>query len=663
MVHFLPVGSWKYFPYPSFKPTQETLLSVVCDSIKQNSHAIVDGASGLGKTVGALAGALEACKQRDIKILYAARTYKELDRVIEELVAINRRQKVSGISIRGRAEMCINDAVLQLSHDSATVMELCTDLMESGKCPYYSKVDEDAGLVRGVMNDFLSAPVSAYELISRSRREGLCPYEITRLLLPNVDVVALNYAYLFNRQIRDSFTKKLKRSLSQYALILDEAHNLPEIANEFESDHLSSASISATADEADHYGKANVRRFAECLLRAVNKAERKEQQVDFKAMAEEAAREGRVGDTLPIFLEASHAFGESIKAILLSKGKLPRSHIHRLSEFFLCGLETSGRPDFVHLLQTESRDSGNVDAMGFGNPGRSQRLEIVSLDPRSATREVIESVLSTVSMSGTLENAEAYQQVMGLPECTLKVSLPSPFSEDQTLLLACKGLSTLYEKRGEEVYSKMVSKISEVVRSTPGNTGVFCSSYEVLTGLLHCGLEESLTKPLFIERQRTRSTDHDQMIEEFKAMGLRGGGVLLGVMGGRFSEGEDYPGNEMNSVVIVGVPYPKPTVKVNSQINYYGTVFPGKGKDYGYILPAMRKASQAAGRPFRNLDDRGVVVFLDYRYSTRYLESFLPRWIRERIKVVDEYISLGNILADFYTQQPIRANQDSSPFE
>jgi Rad3-related DNA helicase len=90
--------------------------------------------------VGALAGGLQACKEQDRCILYTARTYKELDRVVEELVAINRKEKVSGISIRGRSEMCVNDAVIRLSRDSRTLMELCSDLVESGKCPYYSNL-------------------------------------------------------------------------------------------------------------------------------------------------------------------------------------------------------------------------------------------------------------------------------------------------------------------------------------------------------------------------------------------------------------------------------------------------------------------------------------------------------------------------------------------
>ena len=639
-------GAWRYFPYPSFKPNQETLLPVVYESIKNNSHAIINGASGLGKTVGALAGAIQACRERDLRILYTARTYKELDRVIEELITINKKEKVSGVSIRGRAEMCVNEAVLRLSRDPRTVMELCSDLVESGRCPYHSNIDDARRIVRGLVDDFLSVPVAAFDLISRSKENELCPYELTKLLLPNVDVVALSYAYLFNRQIRDTFMKKLGRSLSQYVLILDEAHNLPEIANEFESDYLSSPSISSSVSEAENYGKADVRRFSESLLRIVERMGMEEHVVDLKSVAEEAAKDARIGDSASIFLEETHAFGEAIKALLLSKGKLPRSHIHRLGEFFLRAVETSGRSDFVHLVQSEARKEAN------GNEGdRSfSRLEIVSLDPRSSTSEVINSAVSTISMSGTLEDMDAYRAVVGLPENACMATLPSPFKEDQTLVMACKGLSTLYEKRGAEVYSKMVSRISEVVRSTPGNSGVFCASYDVMEGLLNAGLEPSLLKPLFVEKQRARSTEQDRLLEEFKSISLRGGGVLLGVIGGRFSEGEDYPGNEMNSVVIVGVPYPKPSAKVNAQIDYYESIFPGKGKEYGYVIPAMRKASQAAGRPFRNLDDRGVVVFMDYRFSTRYLTRFLPAWIRDRLHTVEDCGgSLERAVSTFYT--------------
>ena len=80
----------------------------------------------------------------------------------------------------------------------------------------------------------------------------------------------------------------------------------------------------------------------------------------------------------------------------------------------------------------------------------------------------------------------------------------------------------------------------------------------------------------------------------------------------------------MNSVVVVGVPYAEPTPRVKAQIDYNERRFPGFGREYGYVLPAMKKASQAAGRPIRTLEDRGVIIFLDYRYSTAYCRGFLP---------------------------------------
>ncbi len=638
---------WKYFPYPSFKPNQEALLTSVSEAISKNSHVAIDGASGLGKTVGALAGALQACKPRGLRILYAARTYKELDRVVEELVEINKKEKVSGISIRGRSETCVNEAVLRLSRDPKTVSELCSDLTKDHKCPYYENMEDRGRLVKSLRDNFLAEPTSAYQLICSTKENELCPYEMIKLLLPHVDVVALSYAYLFDRKIRDPFLKRLGggevRSLSQYVLILDEAHNLPETANEYESDSLVSISVSMASQEADKYGKPDVERFADSMLKIIKAKGPGEHTANFKELAETAMKEARVDEDPGVFLEETHEFGDKIKFDLLENGRIPRSYIHRLGEFFQKGHETSGKPSYAHLIYSDEKDRGRASGE------KAYISEIVSLDPRSATSDVISAAASSISMSGTLEDLESYRKVMGLPDDCSKVTLPSPFGEHQTLVLVCKGVSTLYGSRGAESYAKMVSKISEVTRNTPANTGIFCASYGILDGLLSAGLEKAVTKPLFLEKQKIKSTEQDTLLDEYKAMSKRGGAVLAGVMGGRFSEGEDYPGDEMNSVIIVGVPYPKPTAKVNAQISYYESIFPGKGREYGYIIPAMRKASQAAGRPFRNLDDRGVVVFMDYRFSTSYVKRFLPAWIKERIhEVEDDPGALQRVVRDFF---------------
>ena len=60
------------------------------------------------------------------------------------------------------------------------------------------------------------------------------------------------------------------------------------------------------------------------------------------------------------------------------------------------------------------------------------------------------------------------------------------------------------------------------------------------------------------------------MLEDFKSLSRRQGAVLLGVCGGRNSEGEDYPGDYINSVIIVGIPYHMSTPSVNAKIKYNG---------------------------------------------------------------------------------------------
>jgi DNA excision repair protein ERCC-2 len=145
------------------------------------------------------------------------------------------------------------------------------------------------------------------------------------------------------------------------------------------------------------------------------------------------------------------------------------------------------------------------------------------------------------------------------------------------------------------------------------------------------------------------SKANEKLVAEFKACAEELGAVFLGVLGGRTSEGVDFPGNQMNSVIIVGVPYAEPTPRVRAQIEYYEKRFPKLGREYGYILPAMKKASQAAGRPIRTLEDRGAIVFLDYRYATRYCRGFIPSWLADDLKVLpDENGVLAREISAFF---------------
>ena len=189
--------------------------------------------------------------------------------------------------------------------------------------------------------------------------------------------------------------------------------------------------------------------------------------------------------------------------------------------------------------------------------------------------------------------------------------------------------------RTSSMYEKIVRRITEICKATPHNVGVFVPSYAVLQSLLTAGFETLLERKLFTEKQGLSSSENDSLVKAFKA-NANDGAVLLGVLGGRNSEGEDYPGREMETVVVVGVPYAKPNPREKERIEYFEQQFPTKGRLYGYHLPAMRSASQAAGRSIRTLEDRGAIVFLDNRYASPYCYRLLPSWIVENLKRVDD---------------------------
>jgi DNA excision repair protein ERCC-2 len=624
----LPDEVEEYFPYRVVRPHQDEFINAIYEAIKKGGNAVIEGCNGLGKTVSALSACLPTVKQNDMQLLYVAKTHRQHDRVMEELKAIAKRQKVSGVSLRGRSEMCFHPLITRHPTDARAAMEVCELLKKRHQCPYYSNIETKAEASIDLQLHIASDAYTATEIQELCRKERFCPYEITKLILSEVNVVALSYLYIFDPAVRPAFLKQLERPLSKLVLVIDEAHNLPDTAVEIASDSLSLFSVRQAEQEAKQFSYRDITQFSSMLRTIIEKMAfkaEKEAILDPALFVEMLERETEIGD-LEAFSDHLHETGNQVRRRLFSEGKFPQSYIHRMGEFFLHWLETTKDEAFIH---TVSRYITRRDTA-------SARLEIVALDPSKITKPIFSAVYSNIAMSGTLEPLDSYTKITGMPEDTIQTAVPSPFPKEHVLSLICLGVTTAMEKRTPEMYRKIVKLTAEVTENTPANMGIFTASYEVLDALLRAGIEEKLDKPLFHEERGMKSKENEQLIKRFKSYAKKGGAVLLGVQGGRSSEGADYPGDEMNSVVVVGVPYAEPTPKVKAQIAYYEKRFPGLGREYGYVLPALKKAAQAAGRPIRTLEDRGAIVFLDYRYATSYCQTFLPLWIRRNLKTLPD---------------------------
>jgi DNA excision repair protein ERCC-2 len=640
----LPSEAEAYFPYDSVRPHQDDFISTVYNAVDNKRSVLIEGSNGLGKTISSLSACLPVAIKKNLKILYVARTHRQHDRVIEELRAVYKRHPVSGVSIRGRNEMCLNAFAADGGFDSKSMMEVCELLKAKGRCPFYVNVDNQTYDYLQLQQQIASRPYMASEILRFCRKKELCPYELVKGAVSEAKVIALSYLYVFDPQIRNAFLKNLETDLGKIILIVDEAHNLPETAVDISSSSLSLFVMKQAESEAKHFGKKDIEEFVLFFRDEVEKITdkvSKEEIISPSSLIEIIQKQGNIANPEQFF-EHMHDEGGAIKKTLLAEGKNPRSYVHAMGEFLLKWHDTIDDDAFINVASHYFTKENNKTA----------KLEIVALDPAKITEPIFASTYANVIMSGTLQPLEAYARITRLPQSTVRFLAPSPFAKEHVFSAVSCGVTTSMEKRTPQMYKIMIERINEVVNSTPTNTGVFAASFQVLNQLLEAGLEDSLLKPLFHERRGMTSKANEKLVQDFKVCGCKGGAVFLGVQGGRTSEGVDFPGNQMDSVIVVGVPYAEPTPRVKAQIDYYEKCFPGLGREYGYILPAMKKASQAAGRPIRTLEDKGAIVFLDYRFSTNYCRNFLPSWITNSMKVLpDKRDVLAVAVSDFFRDQ------------
>jgi DNA excision repair protein ERCC-2 len=624
----LPPEVAPYFPYENVRIHQDQFINTVYNAVKEHRSVLIEGSNGLGKTISSLTAVIPTALDKKLKILYVARTHRQHERVIEELKAINKKRPVTGISLRGRNEMCLHRFDTKQHYDSKSLMEVCELLKTKGQCPYYKNTDQQSYDYLQLQQLITTKSYKASEIMRICKKRTICPYELVKSALSEVNVIALSYLYVFDPEIRQAFLKNLDTQLQKVILIVDEAHNLPETAIDISSSSLSLFVIKQAEQEAKKYGYEDAEAYAKILY---NETEQKAQTIRKEELISSDFLEtvrGKAGIITPrSFYQYLNETGTAIKKILLAEGKHPRSYLHSMSEFLLKWQNTAGDEAYINTISKYyTRENA-----------QTAKLEIVALDPSKTTHPVFSATYANVVMSGTLQPLNAYAKITQLPENTIQHIAPSPFPREHILSAVCLGVTTAMDSRTPTMYKTFIKRICEVVQNTPVNTGIFTASYEVMKSLLSEGLETALTalqKPIYCEHRGMTSKVNEKLVSDFKEHALIGGAVFLGVQGGRTSEGVDFPGNQMNSVIIIGVPYAEPTPRVKAQIEYYEKQFPKLGREYGYILPAMKKASQCAGRPIRTLDDKAAIIFLDYRFASGYCKSFLPSWVLKDLKIL-----------------------------
>jgi len=626
------------FPYTPRK-NQVAIMQTIKNTLDSRRNLVFESGTGSGKTICTLSASLEFALENNKKIIYSTRTNAQQRQVILELRQIRNKnkdieEKIFCVGVQGRANMCI---LAQKSEElsngtSEELSRFCSNEKKKAKskkdqgCLYYRK-SLDKEKVENALAWFKKNLPTAEEFIEFCDIKEICPYELNKLLMRESKLVVVPYIYVFDLMIRNMLFDSLAVPEDDMILIVDEAHNLPDYIRDLLSAQLSMYMLNSCVLEADKYGdpsmvdgRFSVSEFCKLLTEIVRDIRdtyvygilengiRREPIKNNDAFIPSHEFETEILSRLKITSKTLHdiigdliAYGEKIQEYRQKDGKLPRSFLHKLGIFL----------DFWISLEMNQYAKLVVDASSGKNP----RIEAFCLDPSVGT-EIIRDFHSSIHMSGTLEPLEEYRDSLGLSEKTEMVGYPSPFPRENRKILFVRDVTTKYDEisRDDKIMTRMNSHITDICNNFPKNTMVCFPSFNVMAMFRKNNNLANINRCLLFEEREMSQSALMELVSDFKESGNQNGNgaALFSVMGGRISEGMDFPAKQLEITVIVGIPYPKPTARQRGLQRYYDLKF-RKGWEYTVEAPTSRKLLQSIGRLIRDEKDRGIAVILDRR--------------------------------------------------
>jgi len=589
---------------------------------------------GVGKSLASLLTVLPRLDKE--KLLICFRTRSQLHIYLKELKAVAR--SISVVSFISKRDMCPR---IKTGFSYYDFLEECSRLRKNCEnrdrpfCEFYSK-----NIMRPMMAEKMAldcsrkilSPLDVTRIMSRS---GFCAYEAMKRILARADVFLGTYHYAFEPSIRNNLIKSMDLDLSRIYLVVDEAHNLPKFSRELLSDQMTERTVERAIRETDLFEHSDVHiviEYLETLEADVYSRFRDELEKDEIRRVDPRGLDA-------IFLENCGVSGPEAAETLLEYGEYVTetrrqlgyetiySYNRRVGEFLL-NFFVKKPEKYLHVAQKDRRER--------------TFLKVMSYDGRSISDPVLRRAKGSILMSGFLSPLEVYRDLLLYDENGVRLrEFDSPFPPENRLILAAGDVSSRYSERTGEMLRRWKEYIEAILKENKGNVAVFATSYQLMYRILK-----------LIETDRKMITERSNTKREtvLKQLKNSNGNALFGVMGGKLSEGVDYPGDLMTCVVAVGLPYATWNVYQRSLIDYYSIQYPGMGRVYSYVTPAILRLIQACGRVHRSGADKGCIIILDERVSLPDIRQLLPSYFQNEMKMVMNPSETANHIKSFWTR-------------
>ncbi|MCP8968085.1 helicase C-terminal domain-containing protein [Ectobacillus ponti] len=558
------------FPFPSYRAGQRRLAGAAYKSIQEKRSLFAKAPTGIGKTISTLFPAVKAIGEGHLQRIFYLTARTTTRTAAEEAVQLLQRNglQARSVTITAKDQACLKE-------ETICKQEHCE--FADG---YYDRIN-------GAILDILSGEIMLTRPVIEqyARKHRVCPFEFSLDLAYASDLVICDYNYIFDPRV--SLKRLLEEQKRQTALLVDEAHNLPERAREM---------FSAVLQKSDFL---QLKR----MFKGVN--------------PELHAASGKVNDAcIAIRKQPVHIWKE-----------VPQELVEAVEAFVACAEEELQRTQPAELLDAyfAARDfvqtAGLFDKryVAYAECERSEvKVKLFCLDPSHLLRKAGKGYRSKIYFSATLTPLSYYEDMLGAVPEDFVVSIPSPFRSEQ-LQVEILPLSTRYQDR-EQTKGMIARSLAAFVGK--GNYLIFFPSYQYLRDVY----EEFLAlQPDTRTLVQQSSMDTGQREEFLAAFQENPEEPLVGfaVLGGIFSEGIDLKGDRLNGVAVIGVGLPQLGMERNIIRDYFQET--GRnGYDYAYVFPGMNKVLQAGGRLIRSETDTGRILLIDDRFLQQKYQQLLP---------------------------------------
>ncbi len=595
-------------------------VQAATEALKNREVFFGSAPCGVGKSLASLLAVLPQLEENRLVICF--RTRSQLHIYLKELKALSRN--ISAISFFSKQDMCPMNARGDLSY--VDFFEECKRLKDNCEsstkpfCRFYMNLVKGKREAEELALECARRILAPEESVDVMSERGFCPHEALKRVLPRVNVFLGTYHYVFDPKIRETIMKGFGSGFSKVFLIVDEAHNLPTFARELLSDKLTMSFVERAVKETEifeHESVGSVRELLNLVMEDIFRHARQTlRNEELKRLNPQEINDLFLAHNGVSGLEAAamlQEYGESVKQKQLKSGSTRiASYNFRIGTFMESFFKNVGS-EYFHLIERGQKDQVT--------------LEVRSFDGREIVDLVLREARGTILMSGFLSPPDVYRDLMlyKANQTCLKEFDP-PFPRKNRLIMVAKDVSSEFKRRTDQMLDKWKKYIEAISDSTQGNLAVFFTSYQLMRRVAS-SIETN--RAIIMEEQDTRRNDVIQKLTRSN------NSVLYGVMGGKLSEGMDYPHNVLKGVVAVGLPYATWDAYQESLVDYLEQQFPGNGRTYAYLTPAILRLVQACGRVHRSAEDKGYIVILDDRAIQHYVKRLLPGYFQKEMITVE----------------------------